>query len=394
MPIQYGSNGIKTQNLNEILDEREQALSLIMGEDFTIDKVDPIGNMELADATNELSIQELIAWLIPNQLDANTATGIFLEVICEKNRIYRKQPQYTTLNLVINGTRDTSFVSGDLTISDSISGIYYNLNENCTIGEDGTVLAEFICQEYGENYPLETSKFNILTPLVGLNSVTIDYKNINLVLGRLTETDEELRRRRNLSVQQNSTSLPSALKSMLYSLDGVKYVRYFENDDEKEVNGLPMKSFEYVVYGGDEDEIIDLIFTNKTVGTRAFGTTTKLKQDEDGNTFEIGYTKAQEVGLGVEIDLEITSLQSETWNNNIKEAIIKEFDNSQQIGTAVKSYNYYKVITPFSEISDIKSLKFYKKSDEGKTLYTQIEIGPKEIAKLTISDISIKATVG
>lgn len=394
MPIQYSSNGIKTQSLSEILDEREQALQNIMGANFIIDKNDPIGNMELADANSELAIQELLAWLIPNQLDANTATGIFLEVICEKNRIYRKQPKQTTLNFVIHGIKNTEFNSGDITVSDSLTGIYYNLDQDCIIDENGTTSARFICEEYGENYPIDESELNILTPVYGLNKITLDKDNTNLVLGRLTETDDELRRRRFMSVQQNSTALSGALKSMIYSLDGVKYVKYFENYTETtDLNGLPMKSFEYVVYGGDEDEIIDLIFTNKTIGTRAFGTTTKLRHDEDGNTFEIGFTKAEEVNLGMKIELETSSIQSESWKNNIKEAIIKEFNKSQGINDSVKAYNYYKIITPFSGITDIKSLNFYKKDDDNKTLHSQIEIGLKEIAKLQISDIEIKAEV-
>jgi hypothetical protein len=70
MTIQYDSSGIITQNLSEILAERETALQPVMGEDFVVDKTTPVGNMELADSDRELSIQELIAWLFPNQMDA------------------------------------------------------------------------------------------------------------------------------------------------------------------------------------------------------------------------------------------------------------------------------------------------------------------------------------
>ena len=146
MPIQYDSNGIITQNLTEILDERENSLKPIMGEDFVIDKTTPIGNMELADANSELTIQELIAWLIPNMIDANTAKGYFLDCICEKNRIYRKQPQYTTMSLILNGTVNAEFKKGDITVSDKQSGVYYNLNTDVTIGANGTVIGQFICQ--------------------------------------------------------------------------------------------------------------------------------------------------------------------------------------------------------------------------------------------------------
>lgn len=389
MPIQYNSSGIITQNLNEILDEREQALRPIMGEDFTIDKTDPIGNMELADATSELNIQELIAYIFPNQLDANTATGIFLEAICEKNRIYRKEPQYTKLDCILNGVKGSSFFAGEITVSDSISGVYYDLNENCTIGEDGTVKAQFICQEYGEYCPLQTSKLNILTPVSNIESVTLDYENANIVLGRLTETDEELRRRRFLSVQQTSTTLAESIKASLYSLDGVKHVTYFENDkDVVDKNNLPPKSFEYVVDGGDENKITDVIFTKKTIGTYAYGSTVINKYDSEGNIYGIGYTKAEAINVKMDIKISTSSVQTKSWENDVKKCLIKKFEDTQKIGTTVKDYNYYVALTTFNEISDIKSIKFYDINNSSQE-YTQMPIGNKQIAKLNIENINL-----
>ena len=90
MPIEYTDNGIITQNITEIINEREEFLATLdsLGEDFAIDKTTPIGNMELADANSELSIHELILLLV-SSMDVNTARGRFLDYICYKNRIYR-----------------------------------------------------------------------------------------------------------------------------------------------------------------------------------------------------------------------------------------------------------------------------------------------------------------
>lgn len=393
MTIQFDKNGILTQNFTEILDEREQSLKSVMGEDFIIDKTTPIGNMELADANNELSIQELIAWLIPNQLDANTAEGFFLDCICEKNRIYRKQPQYTTINFKINGTPNTSFIIGDITVSDSISGLYYNLNENVTINESGDVVAQFICQDFGENYPLEDSILNIETPMVGLDSIVLNVDNLNLSLGRLTETDDELRRRRMYSVQQTSTTTLASILANIYSLDGVLSATFLENDtDRTDANGLPLKSFEFIVDGGDENQITDVIFTNKPAGTHAFGTTIIQKKDSEENIYSIGYTKAEHVNVGIDITLDVKSIQTQTWINNIKEAIIEQFKVIQDIGVNVKDYNYYTVLTKFPEIYDIRNIQIYKTNDSGHK-YTQLPITIKQIAKISISNINIVTNV-
>lgn len=391
MPIQYSSDGIKTQNLNEILDEREQALKPILGENFTISQNDPIGNMELADATSELSIQELIAYIFPNQLDANTATGIFLDVICEKNRIYRKQPQYTTLNLKIKGSQNAEFISGSITVSDNMSGVYYNLNENCIIGETGEVVAKFICEEYGENYPLETSKFEILTPSLGLTSVELDYDNANIVLGRFTETDEELRRRRQMSVQQVSTTLAESIKASLYSLDGVNSVIYFENDTMETKNGLPPKSFEYVVDGGDENEITDVIFKKKTIGSQAYGTTIINKKDSEDNIYKIGYTKADILNIAIDVNIETSTTLTQSWIDDVKSAIKNKFDTIQTIGKPIKEFNYISVLSSFSDITDISYVKFYEadSSVSEKDKVTLMQIEARQMPKLELKNIFI-----
>lgn len=391
MPIQYDSNGIITQNLTEILDERENSLKPIMGEDFVIDKTTPIGNMELADANSELTIQELIAWLIPNMLDANTAQGYFLDCICEKNRIYRKQPQYTKMSLVLHGTANSEFKKGDITISDKQSGVYYNLNTDVVIGVNGTGIGQFICQYYGEYAPNTNTTFTILTPVVGLDNITLDESILNLSVGRNTETDEELRRRRMFSVQQTSTNTLASIRSNLYSLDGVLHVTYFENETENtDDRDLPMKSFEYIVDGGTGTDIAQVIFNNKPAGTRAYGLSQEIIKDSEGLVHAIGYTPAKHINIGIDIRVETHSTQAESWKKEIKNALKEKFDDIQDIGSPVKDYNYYTVLTQYSEITDIHRVQFYNVDAEGeKVYYTNYQIGSREIAKLDVNNISI-----
>lgn len=395
MPIEYDANGIITQDLVEILDERENNLKRTMGDDFIIDKTTPIGNMELADATNEANIQDLIAWLIPNQIDANTAQGIFLDAICEKNRIYRKQPEYTKINFILNGTPDTLFYSGDIIVTDNLTGIYYDLNEDATIGSDGTISAQFICEDYGEYAPASGSVLEILTPVVGLNSVTLNTENPNIILGRLAETDDELRVRRQYSVGQTATTTMASMLASIYSLDDVLHATYFENDTLlTDSHGIPAKAFEFIVDGGDENEISDVIFYNKSIGSQAYGSTIIEKTDEEGNIYSIGFSKADDVNVGMEITLTVPSLPSETWINNVKKALKEKFNSIQGIGDDVKNYDYFTVLTTFSGINNIDSVKIFDVDATGTPLYDQLSIGEKQIGKLDIANISITTEVG
>ena len=387
--IQYDSDGIITQTLTEILDEREDSLKEVMGDDFVIDKTSPIGNMELADANNELAIQELIAWLIPNMIDANTATGYFLDCICEKNRIYRKQPEYTTITLILNGIAKSEFLAGDITVLESVSGVYYNLNEDCIIGDDGTVTATFKCEDFGDYQPVPSSTFSIETPVYGLDSVTMDYANLHLSIGRFTESDEELRQRRKESVGQTSTNTLDSIKGNLYSLDNVQKVVYFENETEStDANGLPMKSFEFVIDGGDSNEIARTIFNNKPAGTRAYGTTEITVQDSENVNHQIGFTRVTDVNLLMNVNISTVSPQSEAFKSVLIDALKEKFDDIQGIGDNVRDYSYFAVLTQYNEISDISSIKFASLLDPS-TQVSQYTIQPKEIARITKEDIHI-----
>ena len=394
MPIEFNSNGIVSQNITEILSERESTLQGIdsLGPNFSIDKDTPIGNMELADANSELSIQELLAWL-PSMLDVTTSEGVFLDWICAKNRIYRKKPQKTKITLVLNGDEGTPILKEDLTVSENTTGAYFNLNENVTIGETGTVTAEFICHEYGEITPSETSKFEILTPLTGLNSVTVDSNNFSISVGRDWETDKELARRHKESVQQTSTSIIESIKANLFSLDGVEHVKYIENDTEnsKTTDGivLPMKSFEMIVDGGLTDDIANSIYINKPVGTRAFGTTLVNVLDENKDVHQIGYSKAEIINVGIDIKVKTQRKQGSNWSEAIKSAIKDEFDNIQDIGGYVKDYDYYKIVTTFDNILDIENIEIYNIDDEERVKYSKYPINIHQIAKLDKNNINI-----
>ena len=227
--------------------------------------------------------------------------------------------------------------------------------------------------------------------MMGLESVTLDEQILNLSVGRNTETDEELRRRRMFSVQQTSTSTLASIRSNLYSLDGVQHVAYFENETEKEdERGLPMKSFEYIIDGGVGTDIAQVIFNNKPAGTRAFGTRQEIVKDSEGLIHAIGFTPAQPVNIGINIRVETYSAQANSWKNEVAKALKEKFDNIQDIGTSVKDYNYYTVLTQYNEIADIHKVEFYNIDQEGeKNYYTNYPIDIRQIAKLDVKNISI-----
>lgn len=118
-----------------------------------------------------------------------------------------------------------------------------------------------------------------------------------------TETDDEFRDRYKKSYSKAGGSTVPAITSALLDIDGVVDAEVVENVTMETIDGIPPKSFECFVYGGDESQIIDAIYRNKSAGIQAFGEIKKEVTDEKGRTHTIGYTKAKTTDIWVKIKI-------------------------------------------------------------------------------------------
>lgn len=143
----------------------------------------------------------------------------------------------------------------------------------------------------------------IVNPVAGLDSV------INVTdadVGRDVETDNELRQRRAETLQVAGAGTPEAIRSRLLNLDGVIDAFVFENQTFiEDANGRPPKSFEPVVSGGDEQEIIDLLWQIKPAGISTFGQISGTTTDSQGQSQDISFSRPTDVEIFVEIDLTV-----------------------------------------------------------------------------------------
>lgn len=118
-----------------------------------------------------------------------------------------------------------------------------------------------------------------------------------------TETDDEFRDRYKKSYSKAGGSTVPALTSALLDIDGVVDAEVVENVTMETVDGIPPKSFECFVYGGDEKQIIDAIYRNKSAGIQAFGEIKKEVTDEKDRKHTIGYTKAKVQNIWIKIKI-------------------------------------------------------------------------------------------
>lgn len=387
MTIQYDENGLIIQNLSEILDERQATCTKFLGDDFVISGESVSAELQSSDADRELAIQELLLF-IAMQLDPDQAVGIWLDFICALNNIVRYAATKTIIPITVTGTAGTAKNLGEITIVDDSTDEYYVNNNAFILNENGVANVEFQATSFGPITALSSSTFSIKTPSVGIDSVAYNV-NGNQIVGRNTETDDELRARRNSSVTLTATSVLSSIKANVQQVANVTQVKAYENDTLITANEIPGKAFEIVVNGGLDSDVANAIFLKKPAGIQAYGTTTVQVRDEDTNVHTIGFTRPTLVPVDFKIEFTATGTATEALKTAIKNDLETKFRSLYTIGSTVYVYNFYCVLNQYKEIKNVDSFLVKKHSDDENSWSDKIVMGRKELATLITDNITL-----
>lgn len=188
----------------------------------------------------------------------------------------------------------------------------------------------------------------IETLIAGLNRTT---NTVDGLIGRNIETDNELRIRRENSLQVAGAATVDAIRSRLAALDGVIAALVFENtalvDD---VDGRPPKSFEAVVQGGDDQEITQTVWDTKPAGIETFGNQTGTAVDDLLNNHTVYWSRPDEVPIYIDITVTTDANYPVDGDTQVENALIA-FINGLGIGEDVIVYPH--LICSIDEIAGI-----------------------------------------
>lgn len=153
-------------------------------------------------------------------------------------------------------------------------------------------------------------------------------------VGRVEETDEELRLRIAERESTTGTATKPAIESSISSLNGISSVIVEENDTlVTDVNGVPPKAYETFVRGGDEDEIAQVIWETKPAGILTHGNVTKIIIDQNGDQQSVKFSRPTQLYATVNVTYSLYS--EEIFPNDGEQQIAEEvvsYGNSLDIG--------------------------------------------------------------
>jgi len=153
----------------------------------------------------------------------------------------------------------------------------------------GTTTVTLFALAFGATAADSGTIVNPVTVVIGITSVT---NPASATVGIDEETDQELRVRRNRSLETSQSSSTGRMFTALANLPNVTDVAVYENDtDTTDSDSIPAHSLFVVVEGGAVADIVETMTKNKTGGKGMVGSVTGTFSEvftrPNGTTFTI-----------------------------------------------------------------------------------------------------------
>lgn len=270
----------------------------------------------------------------------DSAVGDALDGIAAITGVTRLPATPSRVIATVSGVPGTVLPAGRVASVEG-TGARFRTVEEVTIPESGSIEVEMVSEDTGPIPAPAGTLTQIETPVVGWESVT----NLeDAILGRNRETDEELRARREATLRAVGSGTFESLRASLLLLPGVQQVRLFENTSmAPDAAGLPAKSFEAVIQGGDDETIFREIWRRKPAGILAHGSEVGQVEDSQGFQHEVRFSRPLEVPVYISIEIRKGSAYPADGSDRIKAALVA-YGQSLEIGQHVIAARLYPVI--------------------------------------------------
>lgn len=261
-----------------------------------------------------------------------------------------------------------------------------------SIEEKGTG-ANVSAVETGPNtVPIESID-TIVTPVSGLDSVL---NKIQGTIGRNLETDTDFRVRRKRSLQiAGAGTIPSMQARLLQEITGVTTVSIYENPlDVTDGEGRPPHSFEVIIQGGDDQDIIDKIWEIKPAGIQTYGNTSGTALDSEGGSHTLYFSRP--VNQYLHINIEFTLNPEEIFPTNgistMKEALV-EYISGLEPGEDLIPQRYlgilYNAVEGIKDVTTLEHDLTNLPGDSPTYVTTSITVSDSQISIADVSRITI-----
>jgi uncharacterized phage protein gp47/JayE len=280
----------------------------------------------------------------------------------EFTQVYTSTPTPTQvaidLEFLINQKSSDKYtvkrVGSEVEISavNKFNGLNVTRNENMEFTEIEGRVSVIAINTGPTNPPIDTVKTSISS-----NPNVISITNYDtFTVGRLRETDSELRIRHQRSPQTARSSTTSAIFSRLSNLNGVSLVRIFENTKQvTDSDGRPPHTYECIVEGGNPQVIAENIFDSRPVGVDTYGAEEYIVEDYVGNLTGVRWSRPNPQYVNVRVTY--SRYNEESFPDNATQAIkdaLVQYGDSLGLDVDIIPQRMYGIV--YNTVSGIGSL--------------------------------------
>lgn len=366
--------GVIVPDTSSIITDVQNEWKEVFGNDLSVEPETPQGRIiEMIARQRVFTIQ--MAAALSNILNLNKAYGFVLDDIGSLFQLSRKSATYTSTQITMAGVADTVIPIGTELMSDD--GDKFINDYEYVIGSNGSVTGVFRAEESGEIPAQVGSITTIITPVAGLETVI---NNASATMGTEQESDQEFRNRIKASLNINSMSVLSAIKSAVSDIDGVKQVITYENTTNSDsilndIFKIPGHGVGIIVDYIESDPvtqpvanaIAEAIYKKKTLGAGYIGAETSAANDylvsidyideNDSQTHTVIFAKPIEANVATTVTVQKKNYAGDDLESDIKQAILNFMNGDNP---EVDRVNIAGTLSPFeiaaaisSEIPDI-----------------------------------------
>lgn len=384
----YGltSGGFSTKPASQIAADiaAAQRASSALGADWDTSGESPEGQLNAVVVAAIAELWEQLG-IVYRARDPNGATFAALEAVAALTGTERRAATKGTVTLSLRLSPGTLVSAGSVAAVLGQSDNRWVTTEDAhnTTGSDATISAAAEAQTAGRITANAGTITSIATPKAGWLSVT---NAADATPGRSTETDPELRVRREDELQGAATSPVDAIRAALRAVQGVTQVVVIENDTDATVDGIPPHAVEAIVLGGTDAAVGAALWKAKAGGITTHGNTSVSVLDAAGDTKTVRFTRPTDKNIWVEAHINRTSAYA--GNAALKNALLT-LNDLLLAGSAVLVSD---LIVLARAVRGVPNARIRLGTSSGVAADSDIPVGKRQRARLDSARITVVLT--
>lgn len=344
------------------------------------DNVDTTDDGPLGVLTSIYSEREADLWDLAEQVYhaayRSGAVGAQLDDLYALIGGERTGATYSTVELSLTGTAATVVPAGSITAD--AAGQQWIHTEDGVI--PGTVTAS--PADPGPIAAVAGTLTLKITPVSGWTGVT---NPLDAIPGVAAQSDPQVRTAMGEAFHSGYGSSTEALWAALRRVPGVLDVTLLENrswiEDEY---GLPPKSYEAIVRGGDDDAVAEVLWLGQPEGIQSWGSTIASVVDSQGDAQTIRFTRPTEILVWMTAEVEVYPGFAEDGEDQIKATLLTH-GLTQVDGQPVVPFQYVQKV----ELPKMRNLVIKVGTAINPTQTTPLVLTPRQRASIQTANVVV-----